>query len=110
MSQFALSAIGRQFFDYAFTPMQEALEDEFLSVRERIALIYRRLAKNDDGCQRIVQSGSPANMAKTFIIYSQEDNVAKESAQFLIHMLESMVNLTFSDQGIEPLLESDIVE
>lgn len=30
--------------------MQEALEDEFLSVRERIALIYRRLAKNDDGC------------------------------------------------------------
>jgi len=49
-------------------------------------------------------------MAKTFIIYSQEENVAKESAQFLIHMLEAMVNLTFSDQGIEPLLESDIVE
>jgi len=49
-------------------------------------------------------------MAKTFIIYSQEDNVAKENSQFLIHMLESFVNLTFSDQGIEPLLESDIVE
>lgn len=28
----------------------------------------------------------------------------------MIHMLEAFVNLTFSDQGIEPLLESEIVE
>ena len=50
-------------------------------------------------------------MAKTFIFYSTEENINKESAQFLIHMPEAFVNLTFSDLGIEPLLESgDIIE
>lgn len=49
-------------------------------------------------------------MAKYFILNSIDDNIVKSNAQFLIHMLEAFVNLTFSDQGIEPLLESDIVD
>ena len=49
-------------------------------------------------------------MAKYFILNSNDDNIVKANAPFLIHMLEAFVNLTFSDQGIEPLLESEIVD
>lgn len=31
----------------------------------------------------------------------------REDAQYLIHLLEAFVNLTFSDLGIEPLLGKD---
>lgn len=67
LGKFAISAIGRQWFDQAFVNMTALLEDEFLPVREATAWIYERLSINDDGVQRIVQSGSPSQMAKSFI-------------------------------------------
>jgi hypothetical protein len=49
LGNFALSAIGRSFFDYAFSNMKDLLEDDELNVRQATALIYERLSINDDG-------------------------------------------------------------
>ena len=65
---------------------------------------------NDDGCQRIVESGCPEAMINSFIRHSSEEEIAKEDAQYLIYLLEAFVNLTFSDIGIEPLLGRNAIE
>jgi HEAT repeat protein len=49
LGKFAISAIGRQWFDQAFPNMITLLEDETLSVRQATAWIYERLSVNDDG-------------------------------------------------------------
>lgn len=43
-------------------------------------------------------------MIESFIRHSNQDGMQKEDAQYLVHLLEAFVNLTFSDLGIEPLL------
>jgi hypothetical protein len=53
-ASFALGAIARQIFDYAFSNLRELLEDEILEVRISVARVFERLSINDDGCQRIV--------------------------------------------------------
>lgn len=41
LGSFALSAIGRQFFDYAFDNMKNLLEDEVLAVRTATAWAFK---------------------------------------------------------------------
>merc|ERR1712147_365347 len=36
--------------------------------------------------------------------------VQKEDAQYLIHLLEAFCNITFSDLGVEPLLQIGLIE
>jgi hypothetical protein len=48
-------------------------------------------------------------MAKSFIIHSRAADINAQDAEYLIHLLEAFVNITFSDLGIEPLLTEDIV-
>lgn len=44
-------------------------------------------------------------MIYSFIGHSKDQkSLKKEDGQYLIHLLEAFVNLTFSDQGIIPLL------
>lgn len=105
-----MSAIGRQLFDYAFPNLRDLLEDEELDVRKAAAWAFRQLTVNDDGCQRIVESGCPEAMINSFIKHSSEEEMAKEDAQYLIYLLEAFVNLTFSDIGIEPLLGKNAIE
>jgi len=104
LGSFALSAIARQFFYYAFPNMKTLLEDEVLAVRTATAWAFKQLTFNDDGCQRMVDQKCPEAMIESFIKRSANENVTKEDAQYLIYLLEAFVNLTFSDIGIEPLL------
>jgi hypothetical protein len=90
--------------------MKDLLEDDELAVREATALIYEKLSMNDDGVQRVVASESPGEMAKSFILHSSEEGVQKEDAQYLIHLLEAFCNITFSDLGVEPLLQIGLIE
>jgi hypothetical protein len=110
LGSFAISAIARQLFDYAFGNMRDLLEDETLAVREACAWVYKRLSGNDDGCQRIVQSGSPEDMAKSFVMHASEEQIKKTDAEYLTHLLEAMINLTFSDTGIESLSNFGLIE
>jgi 3-methyladenine DNA glycosylase AlkD len=80
IGSFALSAIGRQLFDYAFPNLRDLLEDEELDVRKAAAWAFRQLTVNDDGCQRIVESGCPEAMINSFIKHSSEEEIAKEDA------------------------------
>lgn len=70
LGSFALSVIGRQFFEYAFPNLKELLEDEDLAVREATSWALRRLTVNDDGCQHVVEHGCPQNMIESFIRHS----------------------------------------
>jgi HEAT repeat protein len=49
LGSFALSAIGRQLFDYAFPNLRELLEDESYAVREATSWAFKQLTQNDDG-------------------------------------------------------------
>ena len=110
IGSFALSAIGRQLFDYAFPNLRDLLEDEELEVRKAAAWAFKQLTVNDDGCQRIVESGCPEAMIASFIKHSSEQEIQKEDSQYLIYLLEAFANLTFSDIGIEPLLGRSAIE
>ena len=68
---FALSAIGRQNFDYAFENLKELLEDEETKVREAAAWALYRVTVNEDGCQRMVEGGIPEFMILSFIGHSE---------------------------------------
>ncbi len=69
-----------------------------------------KLSINDDGCQRIVESGCASAMIHSFIGHSKDEKaLKKEDGQYLIYLLEAFVNLTFSDYGIEPLLGTGAV-
>jgi len=62
-------------FDYAFPNLRDLLEDPELPVREAAAWAFQRLSINDDGCQRIVQSGCAEAMIDSFIKHSNEKNL-----------------------------------
>jgi len=109
LGSFALSAIARQFFVYAFPNMKELLEDEVLAVRTATSCAFRQLSVNDAGCQRMIEQECAEAMIYSFIKRSNSDTVTKEDSQYLIHLLEAFVNLTFSDNGIEPLLGKDAI-
>jgi hypothetical protein len=110
LSSFALSKRAREIFSYAFNKLQDLLEDKVLRVREAVACAFEKLSVNDDGCQRIVSSGCAEAMIYSFIGHSKDaKSLKKEDGQYLIHLLEAFVNLTFSDQGILPLLGKDAV-
>jgi hypothetical protein len=49
-------------------------------------------------------------MIESFIRHSNEETLKKEDAQYLVFLLEAFVNLTFSDNGIEPLLGKNAIE
>lgn len=80
IGSFALSAIGRQLFEYAFPNLKDLLEDEDLSVRKAAAWAFKQLTVNDDGCQRMVENGCPEAMISSFIRHSSEEEMAKEDA------------------------------
>lgn len=110
LGSFALSAIGRQFFGFAFPNMKNLLEDEVLAVRTATAWAFKQLTVNDDGCQRMVDQQCPEAMIESFIRHSSQENCTKDDAQYLIYLLEGFVNLTFSDNGIKPLLGKAAIE
>lgn len=80
LGSFALSAIARQFFYYAFPNMKALLEDEVLAVRTATAWAFKQLTVNDDGCQRMVDQKCPEAMIESFIKRSANENVTKEDA------------------------------
>jgi len=50
-------------------------------------------------------------MARNFILNSNESNIDHQNADYLVHLLNTFVNLTFSDLGINSLIEGgDLVE
>jgi len=96
-----LSGIGREMFlDYAFENLKELLEDEDIRVREASAWALYRVSVNEDGCQRLVEGGVPEFMILSFIGHSEPKDINYDEAQYLIHLLEAFVNVTFSDAGI----------
>ena len=108
---FALSGIGREMFiDYVFDSLKELLEDEDLRVREAAAWALYRVSVNEDGCQRLVESGVPEFMIHSFITHSEPKEIKLEEAQYLTHLLEAFVNVTFSDSGIGTLLDRDSIK
>ena len=110
LSCFALSRRAREIFGYAFPMLQELLEDPVLPVREAVALTYEKLSVNDDGCTRIVTSKCAECMIESFIAHSKDEgSLKRDDGQYLIYLLEAFANLTFSDQGIEPLLGKSAV-
>ena len=49
-------------------------------------------------------------MIHSFINHSKDaKTLKKEDGQYLVHLLEAFVNLTFSDKGITPLLDTGAV-
>ncbi len=108
---FALSGIGREMFlDYAFENLKELLEDEDIRVREASAWALYRVSVNEDGCQRLVEGGVPEFMILSFIGHSEPKDINYDEAQYLIHLLEAFVNVTFSDAGISTLLGRDAIK
>ena len=107
---FALSGIGRQIFDFAFENLKELLEDEDLRVREASSWALYRMTVNEDGCQRLVEGGIPEFMILSFIGHSEPKDIQYTDAQYLIHLLEAFVNITFSDEGIQTLLGRDAIK
>jgi len=105
-----LSNIGRDLFDYVFESLKELLEDEDLRVREASAWALYRVSVNEDGCLRMVEGGVPEFMILSFIGHSDPKEVKYEEAQYLIHLLEAFVNVTFSDLGIGTLVGRDAVK
>lgn len=49
-------------------------------------------------------------MAKSFVMHASEEQIKKRDALYLIHLLEAMINLTFSDAGIESLSNFGLIE
>jgi hypothetical protein len=85
------------------------LEDEELTVREAAAWTFMRVSVNDDGCQKLVENTVPEIMILSFIGHSEPKAIQNEDAQYLTHLLEAFINLTFSDLGIETLLGKDAI-
>ena len=92
-----------------FDNLKELLEDEDIRVREACAWAFYRLSVNEDGCSRMVGSSIPEFMIMSFIQRSEPQLITYEDGQYLIYLLNAFVNLTFSDNGIEPLLGKDAV-
>ena len=80
---FAISGIGRRMFDFVFENLKELLEDYNLKVREAAAWAFMRLSVNDDGCEKMVQSGMPEFMVSSFIGHSEPKALVVEDAQYL---------------------------
>ena len=79
-------------------------------MRESVACTFEKLSLNDDGCIRVVASKCAECMIESFIGHSRDaGSLKKEDGQYLIHLLEAFSNITFSDQGIEPLLGKSAV-
>lgn len=57
----------------------------------------------------MVEGGIPEFMILSFIGHSEAKDMQYEDAQYLIHLLEAFVNITFSDNGIETLLGRDAI-
>lgn len=58
----------------------------------------------------MVDQQCPEAMIESFKKRSSSDSVTKDDAQYLIYLLEAFVNLTFSDNGISPLLGKSAIE
>ena len=46
----------------------------------------------------------------SFIGHSEPKDIQYDEAQYLIHLLEAFVNITFSDEGIKTLLGRDAIK
>jgi hypothetical protein len=105
ISAFAYSYRARERFQCAFINLRNLLEDPILKVREAVAYCFHRLSLNSHGCTLIIQSHSASSMINSFIKHSKDDkSMKKEEGNYLIHLLTAFVNMTFADEGIEPLL------
>ena len=49
-------------------------------------------------------------MILSFIGHSEPKDINYDEAQYLIHLLEAFVNVTFSDAGISTLLGRDAIK
>lgn len=76
------------------------LEDEDLKVREAAAFTIMRVSVNEDGCEKLVINNMPGAMIGSFIKRTEAEQVSYDEAQYLTHLLEAFINLTFSDNGI----------
>lgn len=106
---FALSKIGRTNFTFVFDNLKDLLQDEDIRVREACAWAFHRSSVNDDGCVKMVENSIPEFMIEAFIQRSDPKDTQYEDGQFLILLLKAFVNLTFSDNGIAPLLGKDAI-
>jgi len=100
LSSFAISKIGRELFEVAFQNLIDLLEDEDIKVREAAAFTILRVSVNEDGCDKLVQSNMPEAMIASFIKRTAPEEVSYDEAQYLTHLLEAFINVTFSDNGI----------
>ena len=78
IGNFAVSRRAREVFEHAFPKLKELLEDKVLEVREAVALAFKRLSVNDDGCMRIVESGAASSMIASFIGHSKDEKAMKK--------------------------------
>ena len=100
LSSFAISQNGRHLFELAFSHLKDLLEGEDIRVREAPSFTIMRVSVNDDGCAKLVQNDVPNHMIASFIAHSDAKKIRYEEAQYLTHLLEAFINLTFSDNGI----------
>ena len=105
IGQFSLhQRAASQLFEHSFLYLNELLEDSNQDVRNAAAQVFLKLSINAYGRESIRDTNSANQMIKSFISHSRQDSIAKEKGLYLIRLLESFVNLTFNDYGIEPLL------
>lgn len=108
IGNFSTAKRAREIFLHAFPKLKELLEDKVLEVRESISLALHKLTITEDGCVRVVDSGCAESMIHSFIKHAK--NLKREDGLYLIYLLESFANMTFSDYCIEPLLGKGAVE
>ena len=105
IAAFTFSYRARERFQCAFVSLRNLLEDPKLQVREAVAYCFHRLSVNAHGCSLIIESHAAVSMINSFIKHSKDQKcLVKEEGRYLTHLLQAFVNLTFSDEGIEPLL------
>ena len=92
-----------------FPGLQEKLTDDVLEVREAVAWTLCRLTNSRDGVQIMVESNTIPSMVGAFIQYADPHDVVSEWAQYLLYLLESFINLTEYDNGIEPVLGTGLM-
>jgi len=107
----AISRLARERFACAFPNLRELLEDKVPAVRVAVSLTFERLSINQHGCELIVKSQSADSLIESFQKrgYYEEKELVAES-EYMIHLLETFINLTFSDEGIEPFLGTKAVQ
>ena len=80
------------------------LEDDELKVREATAWTFYQLSQSRHGCDIIVDTESSMAIINSFMNFADPKKIREQSGKYLIYLLQSMLNTTKYDNGIEPLL------